>query len=133
MSIPLQLITILAVLALVPVHVKGQAATLKADLLPAEIIEAQVKAFPFKNEERQMRAQELFQAKLRYLETDRMPTMKGSALLSKCFGILGDIVILLLLVVIDGLLLSLLLLLYTKNGMSSPLCVGSCTRVILPK
>lgn len=60
-------------------------------------------------------AQELFRAKLCYLETDRMPRLRGSALLSKLFGILGDIVILLLLVVIDGLLLFLLFLLYTKN------------------
>ena len=61
MRFPLQLITILAVLSFVPAQLKGQAATLSVDVIAAEIIEAQVKAFPIKNEERQMRAQELFQ------------------------------------------------------------------------
>jgi hypothetical protein len=60
-------------------------------------------------------AKGLFDTKLRYLRTKEMPKLKGSALLSKVFGILGDVFILLLLIFIDGLLLALFFLLYTKN------------------
>jgi hypothetical protein len=58
---------------------------------------------------------ELFNTKLRYLKTKETPKLKGSALLSKFFEILGDTFILFVLISIDGFLLALLFLLYTKN------------------